>query len=71
MGKERITIEVDADWAAQLRAKGVDVARHVEKLVNPTPSAASTWAEDNAEAIKAYNKRFENDTIWSDGLRRF
>jgi len=71
MATEKITVDVDADWAAELRAKGIDVVEHVERIVARTSPKPSNWAEENAEAIKVYNKKIEEEGIWSDGLRLF
>ena len=69
MGKEQLTIEVDADLVRRLRDAGVDPSSYVHSLLSrkaaeqrtPQESAAlsSAWLEDNEAALREYNEQVE------------
>lgn len=69
MGKEELTIAIDADLMARLRAAGVDPQAYIQRIMER--KAADTrsdldraaddarWAEDNRDAIAEYNAQVE------------
>ena len=76
MGKEQITIEVDAELMARLRAEGVDPQAYVERLANrrlanPTESSERLrqWCRENREWIDSYSAEIEARGVFSDGVR--
>lgn len=42
-----------------------------DKAIQSKKEKAKKWAEENKEAIEAYNKRVLTNGIWSDKHRRF
>ncbi|MES1156990.1 MAG: type II toxin-antitoxin system CcdA family antitoxin [Alphaproteobacteria bacterium] len=64
MGKERITVEIDAELMERLRAAGVDPQAYVQRLLdrkaaeNPRQSDAE-WAEANKEALDEYKAQVD------------
>lgn len=81
MGKERPTIEVDADLMERLRAAGLNPASYIERLLareaiaRETPEQkAARQAALRAEmqpGLDAYDALIEEVGDWSAGLRVF
>ena len=78
MGKPETNLHVDAELLAQAQAAGVSVEHVAEvairqALAKVDPAAAEAraakWAEENADAIKDYNRRIRERGVFSDGLR--
>jgi hypothetical protein len=81
MGKEQLTIEVDADLMQRLRAAGFDPVGHIERLLARDAVARET-AEQRATrqaalraemqpGLDAYDALIEEVGDWSAGLRVF
>ncbi len=78
MGKPELRLGIDPELLAQAERLGLSVAGmsetalrlHLQK-VDPkgAEERARRWAEDNAEAIKAYNDRIERNGPFGDDLR--
>jgi len=76
MGKPELNMHVDDELLAQAQAAGVAIERVAESgirlaLSKADPAAADAraarWAEENAEAIKDYNRRIrERGTIGAE-----
>jgi post-segregation antitoxin (ccd killing protein) len=81
MGKEELTIEVDADLLAQLRAAGVDPQAHVERIlrrhglanlsVAEREARREAWRKQHRDELGSYDHFIEENGLWSDGLRAF
>jgi post-segregation antitoxin (ccd killing protein) len=81
MGKEKLTIEVDAALMERLRNAGVDPHAYVERLIaranlsqESDAQRQERWAQlraEEAEGLNAYDELIEREGLWSDGLRVF
>jgi antitoxin CcdA len=80
MGKPETNLHVDAELLAQAQAAGVSVEAVAESairqaLAKADPTAADErarkWAEENAEAIKDYNRRIRERGLISDEFRKW
>jgi antitoxin CcdA len=83
MGKAELKIEIDATVVAEAERLGVDLSRAglagVELALARRRNAlkadaeraedARAWAEENAEALKAYNARIERDGVFGEDFR--
>lgn len=81
MGKEHLTIEVDADLMDRLRKAGIDPQAYVERLLRRTALAGESEAEREARhselraemqpGIDAYERLIDEVGDWSADLRTF
>ena len=83
MGKAELKIEIDPALIAEAERLGVDLSRAglagVEMAVARRRNAVMTdaeraqdaraWAEENAEALKAYRVRIERDGVFGEDFR--
>lgn len=83
MGKVELNIEIDPGMAAEAERLGVDLAkaglagvemalarrRNTLKSDEERAREARAWAEENAEAIKAYNDRIARDGVFGEDFR--
>lgn len=72
MGKVELKIEIDADLIDKAAAAGMDVPAIAESAVRAAlaeDEKAKRWAEENAEAIKAHQKRIEKYGVFGEDLR--
>ena len=78
MGKPELNLHVDEELRAQAQAVGVSAEQVAEATLRLAVAKADTagaearaakWAEENAEAIKDYNRRIRERGLFSDGLR--
>ena len=83
MGKAELKIEIDPAMVAEAERLGIDLSRAglagVEQALLRRRKAlqsaaeraadARAWAEENADAIKAYNERIERDGIFGEDFR--
>ncbi|MDR7117039.1 type II toxin-antitoxin system CcdA family antitoxin [Caulobacter sp. BE254] len=80
MGKVELDIGIDPELLAQAKRLGISVAGmsetqlrlHLQK-VDPAGAEerARRWAEENAEAIRAYNERISRRGVFGEDLRRW
>ena len=80
MGKVELDIGIDPELLAQAKRLGIPAAGmsetqlrlHLQK-VDPAGAEARArrWAEENAEAIKAYNERIARRGVFGEDLRRW
>ena len=80
MGKVELDIGIDPELLAQAKRLGISVAGmsetqlrlHLQKI-DPAGAEerARRWAEENAEAIKAYNERIARRGVFGEDLRRW
>lgn len=77
---ERITVELDAETLARVRAAGVDLSetltRALRRELPPLSEeerkrAADSWYTENKEAVDASNDYVEKHGLFSDGARMF
>lgn len=81
MGKERLTIEVDADWLARVRQLGIDPQAQIERMLKRSAmphediaAAAARQAKLRAEVqpgLDAYDRLINEIGDWSADLRAF
>ena len=83
MGKVELNIEIDPELAAEAERLGVDLSvagiagveralairRNARKSDAERAEEARAWAEENAEALKAYNERIARDGIFGEDFR--
>jgi antitoxin CcdA len=83
MGKAELKIAIDPALVAETKRLGVDlrtaglagvelaVARRRNALMTDAERArdARAWADENAEALKAYRLRIERDGVFGEDLR--
>ena len=71
--KRATNVSVNADLLAQARQCGVNLSQTLEEALKTrlAEERRRKWLEDNREAIEDYNKHFEKNGLWSDGLRMF
>ena len=71
--KRATNVTVNADLLAQARQCGVNLSQTLEDALKSrlAEERRRNWLEDNREAIEDYNKQFEKQGLWSDGLRMF
>ena len=71
--KVRVNLTLDAALVAQAKAAGVNLSAVAEEAIRRRTRAEEMriWSEQNREAIAAWNKRIEEEGLWSDGLRLF
>ena len=78
MGKVELNIGVDPELIEQARQLGVSITGmderalrlHLQKIDPAGAEArAKRWADDNAEAIRAYNDRIARDGCFGEELR--
>jgi len=71
--KKACNVSINEDLLKQARALGINLSqtleRELEKQVRE--AKAKAWAEENREAIDAYNRYVAEHGLWSDGLRMF
>ncbi|MDB5457926.1 MAG: Post-segregation antitoxin CcdA [Caulobacter sp.] len=80
MGKVELDIGIDPELLAQAKRLGISVAGmsetqlrlHLQK-VDPAGAEerARRWAEENAEALKAYSERIKRRGVFGEDLRRW
>ena len=83
MGKVELNIEIDPELAAEAERLGVDlfvagiagveralaIRRNARKSDAERAEEARAWAEENAEALKAYNERIARDGVFGEDFR--
>ena len=83
MGKVELNIEIDPELAAEAERLGVDLSvagiagveralairRNARKSDAERAEEARAWAEENAEALKAYNERIARDGVFGEDFR--
>jgi len=64
---------VDKNLIKQARAMHINLSRTLEKSLVEIlgEKQREVWRKDNRDAVNAYNRRVEEQGVFSDGLRRF
>jgi antitoxin CcdA len=71
--KVRVSLTIDEALVAQAKAAGVNLSAVAEEAIRfrTREEEMRQWSEQNREAIAAWDKRIEEEGLWSDGLRLF
>ncbi len=83
MGKAELKIDIDPAMVEEADRLGVDLSkaglagvelalarqRNANKTDEERAGDARAWAEENAEALKAYSARIERDGIFGEDFR--
>ena len=71
--KVRVNLTLDEALVAQAKAACVNLSAVAEEAIRFRTRAEEMriWSEQNREAVAAWNKRIEEEGLWSDGLRLF
>jgi antitoxin CcdA len=73
MAKVRVNLTIDEALVAKAKAAGVNLSAVAEEAIRFETRAEEMrrWAEENREALPAWDKRIGEEGLWSDGLRLF
>jgi len=73
MAKVRVNLTLDEALVAKAKAAGVNLSAVAEEAIRFETRAEEMrrWAEENREALEAWDKRIVEEGLWSDGLRLF
>lgn len=73
MSKKAVNLSIDADLLARAREMDFNLSATFEAALREKmrEEERRRWAEENHDAIDAFDRRIERDGVWSDGLRRF
>jgi antitoxin CcdA len=73
MAKVRVNLTLDEALVAKAKAAGVNLSAVAEEAIRFETRAEEMrrWAEENREALAAWDKRIGEEGLWSDGLRLF
>lgn len=73
MAKVRVNLTLDEALVAKAKAAGVNLSAVAEEAIRFETRAEEMrrWAEANREALAAWDKRIDEEGLWSDGLRLF
>ena len=71
--KRAVNLSLNAELLRQAKELGLNLSSLAEDAVALAVKnhLAQRWQEENAAAIRAYNKRVAKRGVFSDGLRRF
>ncbi|WP_439124075.1 type II toxin-antitoxin system CcdA family antitoxin [Marivita sp.] len=73
MPRKSTSLSLDADLIARAKNAGVNLSRAAEAGIEDEvrKTEAARWAEENREAIEAYNRRIEQDGLPLDAYRKW
>lgn len=71
--KKPTNISINSDLLEKAKSHKINISSCVEKTLEELvkKEEARKWENENAEAIKDYNKRISKNGLFSDGLRSF
>lgn len=71
--KKACNVSINEDLLRQARALGINLSQTLEAGLEARlrEARAKAWAEENRDAIDAYNRYVAEHGVWSDGLRTF
>ena len=71
--KKACNVSVNEDLLRQAKALGINISQTLEAGLEARvrEAKARAWAEENKDAIDAYNRYVSEHGVWSDGLRAF
>lgn len=72
-GKKPANVSINEGLLREAKALGINLSAALESALEIEVRARkrAQWLEENRDALEAYNRRIEQDGIWSDGLRGF
>ena len=78
MGKEILTVELDAELMERLRAQGIEPAEYLQRMLErgsalweslaEREARATAWREENAAEIEAHRKFIVEHGIWCEDI---
>lgn len=68
--RRAVNLSVRSDLVQAARKRGLNLSRVLEEALDRRLrlEEARRWAEENREAIQAYNERIEREGLWHKGL---
>ncbi len=71
--KKATNLSINSDLLRQAKELNINLSQAVEKYLSEMlrETKQQRWLAENREAIAVYNKRVEENGVFSDGLRRF
>ena len=68
--KKRLNLSVNAALLERAKDSGLNLSRLFEEtlVTQLRKTEAQRWAEDNREAIAAYNERVDREGLWNRGI---
>ena len=71
--KKPVNLSLNSDLLKLSKELGLNLSGLAEEAIAKAVRSQleETWLKENAEAIRAYNKRVETQGVFSDGLRNF
>ncbi len=71
--KKSANLSINADLLKKARSLHINLSKSLEEKLNELiqKKRAEQWLHDNRLAIDEYNKRIEQDGLFSDGIHRF
>ena len=70
--KKSANLSINADLLKEARLLHINLSQTLEERLNELiqKARANQWLNDNRLAIDEYNKRIEQEGLFSDGIRR-
>ena len=71
--KKPVNLSLNGDLLKVSKDLGLNLSGLAEEAIAKAVRArlSEVWLIENADAIQAYNKRVESQSVFSDGLRNF
>lgn len=71
--KKACNVSINEDLLRQAKELGINLSQTLEAGLEQRvrEAKAKAWAEENKDAIAAYNRYVAEHGVWSDGLRPF
>ncbi|PLX85519.1 MAG: acetoacetyl-CoA synthase [Desulfuromonas sp.] len=71
--KKPTNLSLNSDLLKQAKALNINLSRALEERLAELVREArrAQWLRDNRPALEEYNRRVEQEGVFSDGLRRF
>jgi antitoxin CcdA len=71
--KKAVNLSIDREWLRLGKELGLNLSNLAEEALAKAvkEQLGRRWLEANAAAIEAYNRRVEDQGVFSDGLRTF
>jgi antitoxin CcdA len=71
--KRAANVSVSNDLLDQARRHGINLSQALEERLGELirDKERASWLRENRSAIEAYNRRIENEGVFSEGLRSF
>lgn len=71
--KRPVNVKAPADLVADAKAHGINLSSVFEEALDQAVRKArlAKWQEENAQAFAAYDRRIEENGVFSSGKRRF